>query len=198
MLRQPQDDAEDVKNNQRLNFTTIKSLLPRTFHLILNLFTVYFFEYAIITSFADTMGKQMKQLYPERAQDLSIKEYFVFLNFSYQVGVFISRSSLRFIRIPPGKVWVLTFFQAINFGFMFVNAKYMYVQNLYILCPVIVWVGLMGGGSYVNVLHGILDLKTLDKSEKEMALSLSLLFNDSGIFLASVFSLIMSNTILKV
>jgi len=74
----------------------------------------------------------------------------------------------------------------------------MYVQSLYVMCPVIVWVGLMGGGSYVNVLHGILDLETLDKSEKEMALSLSLLFNDTGIFLAAVFSLVLSNTYLKV
>ena len=54
------------------------------------------------------------------------------------------------------------------------------------MCPVVVWVGLMGGASYVNVLHGILDLETLDKTEKEMALSLSLLFNDTGILLASI------------
>jgi len=110
VLRQPQDDAEDVKNNQKLNFKTIKSLLPRTFHLIFNLFTVYFFEYAIITSFADTMGKQMKVLHPDNKDDLTVKEYFVFLNFSYQLGVFISRSSLRFVRISPNKVWILTLF----------------------------------------------------------------------------------------
>lgn len=80
---------------------------------------------------------------------------------------------------------------------MFINAKYMYVDSLYYMCPAIVWVGLMGGGSYVNVLHGILELETLDKTEKEMALSLSLLFNDTGIFLATVLSLVLSNTIFK-
>ena len=56
----------------------------------------------------------------------------------------------------------------------------------------------MGGGSYVNVLHGILELDTLDKSEKEMAISLSLLFNDSGILLATVTSIVLGNTILYV
>ena len=81
---------------------------------------------------------------------------------------------------------------------MFINAKYMYLESLYITCPVLVWVGLMGGGSYVNVLHGLLDLETLDKTEKEMALSLSLLFNDTGIFLAASLSLVLGNTILHV
>ena len=59
-------------------------------------------------------------------------------------------------------------------------------------------VGLMGGGSYVNVLNAILDLKSLDVTEKEMALSLSLLFNDIGILLASVLSLVLASTILSV
>jgi hypothetical protein len=81
---------------------------------------------------------------------------------------------------------------------MFVNAKYMYWESLYVTCPVLIWVGIMGGGSYVNVLHCILDLKTLEKTEKEMALSLSLLFNDTGIFLAAVLSLVLDSTYLKV
>ena len=66
------------------------------------------------------------------------------------------------------------------------------------MCPLYVFVGLMGGGAYVNVNHGILMLETVSWEEKEMAFSLSLLFNDTGIFLASVFSLVMQNTILNV
>ena len=66
------------------------------------------------------------------------------------------------------------------------------------MAPLTVVVGLMGGGSYVNVLHGILQLETLDKTEKEMAVSLSLLFNDTGILFASILSIVLSNTILKV
>ena len=88
--------------------------------------------------------------------------------------------------------------QAGNFTFMFLNAKNMYYDSLYVLCPLLVFVGLMGGASYVNVLHGILELETLDKTEKESAMSLSLLFNDTGILLATTFSIILSNTALKV
>jgi hypothetical protein len=66
------------------------------------------------------------------------------------------------------------------------------------MCPLYVFVGLMGGGAYVNVNYGIRRLETVSKDEKEMAFSLSLLFNDTGIFLASVFSLVMQSTILNV
>lgn len=73
---------------------------------------------------------------------------------------------------------------------MFINAKYMIYPSIYVTGPLCIWVGLMGGASYVNVLNAILDLETLDKTEKEMALSLTLLFNDMGILFASIASLI--------
>ena len=78
------------------------------------------------------------------------------------------------------------------------NSYYMWIETLWVISPLIVWVGLMGGASYVNVIHGILQLETLKKSEKEMAVSLSLLFNDTGILLATILSLVLGNTILFV
>lgn len=55
----------------------------------------------------------------------------------------------------------------------------------------------MGGASYVNVMHNLLDLKTLEKHEKEAALALSLMFNDTGVLLASIFTLVIDNTLFK-
>jgi hypothetical protein len=81
---------------------------------------------------------------------------------------------------------------------MLLNSKFMFVESLWITCPVLIFVGLMGGGSYVNVLHQILELESLDKTERESAMSLSLLFNDLGILNASIVSIILSNTYLKV
>lgn len=61
-----------------------------------------------------------------------------------------------------------------------------------------VFVGLMGGSSYVNVLHAIRELPTLTTNERESAMSLSFLFNDFGILCASTLSLILGQTWLKV
>jgi len=58
------------------------SLLPRTYHLILNLFSVYFLEYCIITAFAQTMSQKIKN---EQGGGGSLRdrEYFDILNFCY-------------------------------------------------------------------------------------------------------------------
>ena len=83
------------------------------------------------------------------------------LNTCYQVGVFISRSSLQYVKIK--QIWVVSTLQAINFVFLFLNTKYMFVESVYVLCPLLIWVGLMGGAAYVNVMHQILEKQSLKK-----------------------------------
>ena len=73
----------------------------------------------------------------------------------------------------------------------------MFIESLYVLCPTYIWVGLMGGGSYVNVLHRLRELDTLSQEERESAMSLALMFNDAGILVATIFSLILGLTVLS-
>lgn len=73
----------------------------------------------------------------------------------------------------------------------------MLTESLYVLCPLYIWVGLMGGGSYVNVLHRLRELDTLSLEERESAMSLALMFNDAGILVATILSLILGLTILS-
>lgn len=80
---------------------------------------------------------------------------------------------------------------------MFANTKYLFTDSPAILAPVMVWVGLMGGASYVNVMKNILDLKTLNKKEREIALVLSLMLNDFGILLSALLTILFDNTIFK-
>ena len=65
----------------------------------------------------------------------------------------------------------------------------MYIESLWILCPMYIWVGLLGGGTYVNTINNLLDLESLTYREKESAISLYLLFNDVGIIFSALFSL---------
>ena len=117
------------------------------------------------------------------------------MNNCYQVGVFISRSSLQYVQIK--KVWILSALQAINYTLMFVNTETMAVESVGVLAPVLIWVGLMGGAAYVNVMKNILDLKSLSKREREIALVLCLMFNDLGILTSSIFTIVFDNTIFK-
>lgn len=60
-----------------------------------------------------------------------------------------------------------------------------------------IWVGLMGGGSYVNVMYRILESPDLAKNEKELALTMTTVCNDIGILSASLMSLLLANTAFK-
>ena len=60
-----------------------------------------------------------------------------------------------------GRFELLTLPQAINFVALFVNAKYLFCDDIHVMGPIAVWVGLMGGASYVNIMHRMRELKTL-------------------------------------
>lgn len=92
---------------------------------------------------------------------------------------------------------MLSLFQFLNWIFLFLNTRYMFCESLYVLCPLFLWVGLMGGSTYVNAMHNILEMPELAKSEKEGAIVLCLIFNDMGTLLASIFTLVIDNTLFK-
>jgi hypothetical protein len=180
-------------DNEPLNLRSLIDLMPRCWHLLLNKFTGYFFQYTINTSFANVIDYKMKQNYKS---DLFVDQFFIDLLSSGSIGLCISRSSLSFIQIK--KVCVLTLLQGINFVVLFCNAKYMFIENLKFLCLFYAWVGIIGGAIYVNILHNILELDSLRNTEKEMAISLCLMFNDLGILLASVTSMLLDNYYFKI
>uniref|UniRef100_A0A7S3CKN5 Battenin n=1 Tax=Strombidium rassoulzadegani TaxID=1082188 RepID=A0A7S3CKN5_9SPIT len=178
-----------------LSLSGMRQGLRKEGGLIANLFCVYFFEYCIFGCFADRMALAMRHKYPERADSLEVKQFFTVLNNSYQVGVFLSRSSLQCFQVR--RVSIFTLFQALNFALMLLNTRYMWVESLQILSLLFVWVGLMGGASYVNVFKLMLDSERLEEKEKEVAVVTSLVFNDLGVLLASLFTLAADNSFLR-
>ena len=71
---------------------------------------VYFLEYTITTAFTvASTQKILKALSPDSSiseDSFTIVNAFVIFNLCYQVGVFISRSSLSCVKIE--RVWTLT------------------------------------------------------------------------------------------
>ena len=147
----------------------------------LNLFSVYVFEYAIQFlapySFPDPK-KHPGVTYGPCADDPSktcghggfeydwaTRHAFVLSQFCYQVGVLMSRSSLKVVRIR--RVWVLSVVQGVNFVLWLIQAKTMLLSSetsrsaqaawTVVLLAWMVVVGLMGGASYVNVFYNILN-----------------------------------------
>lgn len=196
-VRHPQEDEplDEARDNKQFSFALLGQITRKVGFFQLNLGLVYFFEYMCLTSFAERYVAKMKLEHPERHDEFIFKHGYVIFSFCYQIGVFLSRSSLSVIKIP--KVQILTGLQMINFVFFLFNTIFLFLGNFYVCFGLMVWVGLMGGGSYVNVMYQILESPSLAKNEKELALTMTGVCNDIGILLASLLSLLLANTAFK-
>lgn len=60
-----------------------------------------------------------------------------------------------------------------------------------------IFVGLMGGASYVNVNYLLLESDTIHNDEKELAVNICSIFNDTGVLLSSLTVLFIDNFIIR-
>lgn len=142
---------------------------------------MYFLEYCVLTSFAERAHPELPS-YPNYLEENA----YVILYMSYQVGVFFSRSSLALFKVK--KVWILTYLQIVNF-FVFLSVAIWRWMPTHFQIPVMLFVGLMGGCSYVNCYYLILEEKTLGKTMKELATNVASFFVDFGILAATLSAL---------
>ena len=89
---------------------------------------------------------------------------------------------------------MITIAQACLFTFYMLNATVFFCENIYVLFGMMVFVGLMGGAQFVNVIYQIKQSDKLHKNDKELALNMTSMCNDAGILLASILALILSLT----
>ncbi|RNE95870.1 putative calcium channel protein [Trypanosoma rangeli] len=127
----------------------------------MNLAVVYVAEYAV--QFMVPFSFPCDQVKTDNS--FWLKNSFVITQFCYQFGVLISRSSLLCIRVR--RIWIMSVVQVINAIAWFMQAKLKYVSDpndasrevklAFVLFAWMVFVGLMGGASYVNVFYNILE-----------------------------------------
>eukprot|EP00054_Salpingoeca_dolichothecata_P022771 m.150083 g.150083 ORF g.150083 m.150083 type:complete len:445 (-) comp24453_c0_seq2:31-1365(-) len=196
--------------------------LARCCHLIaipsLNLILVYIFEYVISAGFAS------KVLTPEDDCNFDHKaaclahsnsshcywdsngsgtceshifvrrNAYAILAFCYQVGVLLSRSSLQVFKI--NRVEILTILQGINFVLWLLQDMYKFI-NIWVLFPLMLYVGLLGGASYVNIFYQLLHDKKIPNSDREYCINLAAFGITLGITFAACLILVFDLTFLS-
>lgn len=169
---------KDVNIKQTLN--DIKELIVP---YMLPLTTVYFFEYLINQSVAPTL------LFPIDAENATFfkkyRDIYVTYGTLYQFGVFISRTSGKFIRLK--NLHILSLLQGINFILTVCQSWFYITESPKWMMILIFYEGLLGGASYVNTFLNILEF--VDPSLKEFALGSVSIADSLGVFLASLFGL---------
>ena len=158
-----------------------------------NLAMVYYFEYLITTGLTVAIGGQLIERHEHKKDTFFFENTFVIFNFCYQTGVFISRSSLSIVKIKH--VWILTLLQFLNCLFWLSNSLHMYCTSIYVYFVHMIFVGLMGGASYVNVIYQLKNSPRLLKTEKELAMNLLSCFDDLGVLLAAITALSLTLTV---
>ncbi|MBN3307081.1 CLN3 protein, partial [Amia calva] len=103
----------------------------------------------------------------------------------YQVGVFVSRSSLLCVQIQ--RVWILALLQCGNAVFLFSAVYFQFLPSIYIIFVIVIYEGLLGGAGYVNTFNNI--SKESSDRHREFALAAASVGDSVGIALSGATAL---------
>ncbi|CAO1604376.1 battenin CLN3 protein [Xanthoria calcicola] len=144
---------------------------------ILPLMLVYFAEYLIQQSVTPTL------LFPlDKTPFSEYRSFYPTYATIYQLGVFVSRSSLPFIRIPY--LYTMGSLQCLNLALLIFQALYTIFPSVYIVFAFIFWVGVLGGLVYVNAYANVAD--DMPDAEREFALGAVSVSDSAGISLSAL------------
>nr|CAH7768463.1 unnamed protein product [Callosobruchus chinensis] len=121
------------------------SLIPGLMKYMIPFFLVYLFEYFI--------NQGMFELINFKNAGINAGSQYRWLQVTYQIGVFLSRSSVNLFHIK--NTWIMTIFQGINVIIFTTEVLYYYIPSYYIVVALVLWEGLLGGSSYVNTFYRI-------------------------------------------
>lgn len=162
-------------------FLFIASLWP----YMVPLFVVYVSEYAmqsgVWTAFAlpSSRSQASTRVLTKSYRDRAYKT----LNFTYQVGVFVSRSSGLLFQPNVSTLWAMPILQCGLWILFYAIALQHFMYGYVLLLPAFI-TGLLGGAVYVNAFT-LID-KNLLPEYRELALSATAFACDAGILLGNV------------
>lgn len=107
------------------------------------------------------------------------------LQVDYQIGVFLSRSSVNLFKI--NQIWLMSVLQFINIGIMLFEVIRFVSPTIWIVFVVVLWEGLLGGGAYVNTFYRM--SHEVPERERNFALGVVSVADSIGIALAGVFAI---------
>lgn len=161
--------------------STLKANLRRAKSLMvpymLPLLLVYVAEYTINQGVAPTL------LFPLAESPFAeFRGFYSFYGFLYQLGVFVSRSSISFVRIHH--LYLPSFLQIGNLVLLTLHAMFFFIPSVYIVFIIIFWEGLLGGAVYVNCFAEIMG--NVPEDEREFSLSATTVSDSAGICIAGL------------
>lgn len=161
--------TEPSKLTPRQKMQLFVKLLP----YMIPLAAVYYGEYLI------NQGVSPVLVYPD---SLVAGDEYKYYQAIYQIGVFISRSSVNIF--PLKRLYFPSFLQIVNAIFLSFVAVFDFVPTIWIIFAIIFWEGLLGGAIYVNAFYLI--SQHFDGIEKEFCMGAASMSYAGSITLAAL------------
>ncbi|KAI5206911.1 putative Golgi integral membrane protein [Aureobasidium subglaciale] len=142
---------------------------------MLPLLLVYVAEYTINQGVAPTLLFPLDQTPFEH-----YRSFYPTYNAIYQLGVFISRSSLPFIRIHA--LYLPSLLQCLNLIVLAAHAMFPFLPNIWFVFAITFWEGLLGGIVYVSTFRRIGE--EVAEEDREFSLGATSVSDSGGICIA--------------
>lgn len=111
---------------------------------------------------------------------LSHAEQYRWYQTLYQIGVFMSRTSLFCFKIK--KIWLMAVLQCANAVLLYFAVLYQFLPSVWLVFFIVVYEGLLGGAAYVNIFY-LISTETGDR-EREYAMAAASVGDSVGIALS--------------
>ncbi|CAP31765.2 Protein CBR-CLN-3.2 [Caenorhabditis briggsae] len=140
--------GEEVSGNSN-SMSRIQKALP-LLRFMIPLISVYLAEYYINQGLLELMEFDCSHGF-----SMSSESQYRWFQVTYQLGVFVSRSSSNYLTIPTKHLTTLAILQTFNAVFFTFTAIYSIFPHIFLAFLVIFFEGLLGGASYVNTFRAV-------------------------------------------
>ena len=121
----------------------------------------------------------------------SLADQYIFYQFLYQGGIFLSRSSVNLFQVRW--LWAMALLQVANLVLLSLEARLQFIPSIYIVFVIVFFEGLLGGLTYVNAFWRI--HQEVATERREFAMGVVSLADSTGIFLAAVVGLFVNHAL---
>ncbi|KAE9548142.1 hypothetical protein FO519_008649 [Halicephalobus sp. NKZ332] len=180
-LLAPDSSSSDIPVRQLTFFQTL-SLTKPLIKFMIPLAFVYFGEYFINQGLVELIEFDCSHGF-----GLSKLSQYRWYQVTYQLGVFISRSSAKVFPIHATFLPIFGVLQMINAVIFFRDAMFRFIPHISIIFLMILYEGLLGGGAYVNTFRAV--HKTITGSTREFSMSFVSISDSIGIVLAGLLAI---------
>jgi battenin len=150
------------------------------FPYMVPLFLVYVAEYTINQGVAPTL------LFPLDSSPFhQYRSFYPTYNAIYQTGVFISRTSITFLRVRD--LYTPSILQLVNLFLLTLHALCDFLPSVWVIFVIIFWEGLLGGLVYANAFAEISD--NVPTPDREFSLGATAVSDSAGICMAGFLSM---------